>query len=73
MCKPLVEEHLVYTPNRVWSYCDPSGNHNITEKEIVNRYYNDWKERISCPAAKEKYTHAECVLDFIAVNWACLG
>ncbi len=73
MCKPLVDEYLIYTPKRVWSYCDPSGDCTITEEEIINRYYNDWKEKISCPDCKEKYTHAQCVLEFIANNWADLA
>jgi hypothetical protein len=75
LCPPSQEERRVTGKilKRVWNCCDPSGDYTITEEEIINRYYNKWKERISCPAKKEKYTYAECVLDFIAIYWAYLA
>ena len=63
-------ENFIYTPNRVWHYDEPSGSYNMTEEEIINRYYDNWRGRIKDPAIKLKYTYTACILDFITTYWA---
>lgn len=69
---------MKYNPNRVWVYNEgpsiefPEGRGilTITEKEIVDQWYEHNKARVYKNYPEKVYTEMDCVWDFVCINWA---
>lgn len=65
--------------NRVWAYYEPISNEKgvtssrevtMTEKQIIEKYYDDWCERVEKAGKKDMISMDNCIQDWVAVNWA---
>ena len=53
-----------------WKYQDQSGEHVVSECEILLSYYPWWTAAMRLAGHADKISEAACILDWIAVHWA---
>lgn len=62
-------------PIKYWTYSDPDENGNelitvMSEEEILNSYFSYWVGRMTAVGKQDQISKAECLDDWIVVNWA---
>ena len=55
---------------RVFCYDDTGGHYEISEEEIIKKYYPFWAYKMR-KVGKEKFiNHENCIEDFCVIKWA---
>lgn len=55
---------------RTFKYYDPDGEHFITEDQIIEQYFEYWKEQMSKVKKDSLINRENCIQDFCVINWA---
>jgi hypothetical protein len=53
--------------DKIWTYQDQDGIHKLSEMQIINSYYDQWRAMIN---DKFEYSYNDCIRDFEATFWA---
>lgn len=63
--------------DRIWAYYEPIGKNTtssrevvVSEKQIIEKYYDDWCERMEKAGKKDLISPENCIQDWVVVNWA---
>ncbi len=55
---------------RTFLYCDPDGDHYITDEQIIREYYPYWAGRMLSVGKILMATQENCIDDFCVGHWA---
>jgi len=54
----------------IWIYQDEDGVHEISDKDILSKYYPWWEANMKRLGRHLLISEANCIEDFVTVHWA---
>jgi hypothetical protein len=55
---------------RYYKYIDLDGDHIISEKQIIEEYWDYWRERMEHVGKEDLINTENCIEDFCIIHWA---